>query len=686
MAEQPKITLDNWKLWMSVDEYTWWSFLYNHWIDVTSNTKCFTLWPNVSKNNMNRRSNGYINTILDGGIVLTRDWYIEELWLYYPYSTDDTFWWWFYRQLYAYVNGIKLGNTILWIKSDKIDRIDDRLNCTDANIVANPSLTSDSDWTVWAWWTTSAAWATHVAGWGTNTLTQTVVTDWTSMYLVRVKVGWITYWTCTVKWDNTTMFTLSTTTPYWEIYVKTATTANVPITFTPQDWFVWRIEYVSVAPYNSNIHPDDMTITSATEHPICDSAGLLYIWSWAKLDVIDKTTWTVETLSIIDENYTIKDITSIGNQFIIWATNWVDTKYYYWNWVDDQASESITRKWVVLTNAYTDWNVTYVVIQWDLPYSQVYIVNWYERTLLTRYKYTWVRSYDYVDWYNPIKKNDFHLNNTNCISTWDGILYLPSYWCIYSYGNKIPFMDNAWSNEIVFETPWLSWYEVNAMCYYSGSRSCLSFSYKIPNSYNVLWSVNRYNTTTTWYLVTNPILRDNLSTEKFLTKLKIWYKNIKSTYGNIKIYAIVDDFKFFTFNVTWLTTDPIVWDIYRDSSNMITQMEVISTDLTWHAGTITFKTLTANYFNNTIPWELVKVSWTWDASITWFSSFNNMVLLKTIESDWPEYWSETIFSQAFIDAHMPNWRKLQLVIELNSSSTSNSPEIYDIQILSDIVN
>jgi hypothetical protein len=35
---------------------------------------------------------------------------------------------------------------------------------------------------------------------------------------------------------------------------------------------------------------------------------------------------------------------------------------------------------------------------------------------------------------------------------------------------------------------------------------------------------------------------------------------------------------------------------------------------------------------------------------------------------------------------MPNWRKLQLVIELNSSNTVVCPEVYDITILSDIVN
>jgi len=33
---------------------------------------------------------------------------------------------------------------------------------------------------------------------------------------------------------------------------------------------------------------------------------------------------------------------------------------------------------------------------------------------------------------------------------------------------------------------------------------------------------------------------------------------------------------------------------------------------------------------------------------------------------------------------MPDWRKIKLVIELNSNNSKISPEIYDINILSDI--
>jgi len=62
-----------------------------------------------------------------------------------------------------------------------------------------------------------------------------------------------------------------------------------------------------------------------------------------------------------------------------------------------------------------------------------------------------------------------------------------------------------------------------------------------------------------------------------------------------------------------------------------------------------------------------------------------MCLLKTIESDYQEYGSDLIFSKNFIDAHMPDWHKIQLVIELNSNNSKISPEIFDISLLSDIV-
>jgi hypothetical protein len=62
-----------------------------------------------------------------------------------------------------------------------------------------------------------------------------------------------------------------------------------------------------------------------------------------------------------------------------------------------------------------------------------------------------------------------------------------------------------------------------------------------------------------------------------------------------------------------------------------------------------------------------------------------MCLLKTIESDYQEYGNDLIFSKNFIDAHMPDRHKLQLVIELSSSNSKISPEVFDISILSDIV-
>jgi len=62
-----------------------------------------------------------------------------------------------------------------------------------------------------------------------------------------------------------------------------------------------------------------------------------------------------------------------------------------------------------------------------------------------------------------------------------------------------------------------------------------------------------------------------------------------------------------------------------------------------------------------------------------------MILIKTIESTNQGVTYESIFGQPFIDAHMPNWQPLQLVVELNSTSVYVSPEVFDIKILSDIV-
>jgi len=81
---------------------------------------------------------------------------------------------------------------------------------------------------------------------------------------------------------------------------------------------------------------------------------------------------------------------------------------------------------------------------------------------------------------------------------------------------------------------------------------------------------------------------------------------------------------------------------------------------------------------------LTKVSGDGDNSITVGYNFDNMCLVKTIESDKQGYGSDLIFGKDFVSNYIPYWHKIQFVVELNSNNSSLSPEVYEISMVSDI--
>lgn len=81
---------------------------------------------------------------------------------------------------------------------------------------------------------------------------------------------------------------------------------------------------------------------------------------------------------------------------------------------------------------------------------------------------------------------------------------------------------------------------------------------------------------------------------------------------------------------------------------------------------------------------LTKVSGYGDDSITVGYNYDNMCLVKTIESDEQGFGADFIFGKDFVNTYMPYWYKIQFVIELNSNDKLLSPEIYEISMVSDI--
>lgn len=677
-----KLTLNNWTLWMSADEYTGGSFLYSEWIRV-DNTKGFKLWQYIENRSINKRTNWYAVAMepvfqLDEEwydfvwmLWFSSDWYMESTWIYRESSLDRTYWGWIYKRASGwYVNWLVVWNQILGISNSKIDRITTMDNLYGSNLVSNPTLTSDTDWTVWAWWTTWATGATHTS-W-TAALTQTVtVTNW-KRYRIAVKMSGQTAWSCVVTW----YFSLSNN--CWSINATaTMSWTSLSITITPSTDFNWTIESVKVQEYDdTKLLPDNITITDYTSHPVCRKWPFIYIGSWSAVDVIDTTTRTKDrTVNIIESDQIIKDITVSWNNIILWTSNWKDSKQYYRNWVDDVADEVIEWKSNNIAWVAYDETKNYVITSnnWD---RDCYVVAWYQRQNIARSVFNWRT----IEWsrepYSINKKYNFNITGTNQAMVLKDTLYVIAYGWIYSYWSEVVGIQPNWNKSIktLASTTIYALQTMYARLYFSNKISWENFiSYAYSPEY-----------CRSWYLVTNTILWDNLSTEKALTKLKIWYKNIKKDYGNIKVYAIVDDDYFWRYQVTSVTTRPSVWDKYNVWTNTV--WEIISIENNWTTGVITFKTTanTANY-----PWNalsfITRVTGTGQASILTNTLFDNMCLLKTIESDYQEYGNDLIFSKNFIDAHMPDRHKLQLVIELSSNNSKISPEVFDISILSDIV-
>lgn len=686
-GETPKLKLNNRSLWMSADEYAGGSFFYSEWIDSYSNTKSFKLWHYITDVELNKRITGYpvaMHFVADldeewynsvGMVWFTSDWYIESDWKYRGSSTNDVYGWAIYkRDAWTYLNGFLYWDQLLGITVDKIDRITTTTGLWWTNLVENPWITSDTSRTVWTWWTTWANWATHTT-WVSN-LRQLLTLTNAWKYRITAKVSWVTVWSCEVRLWTDSIWTITSNTDNWFMGVWVAWSTSEYLNFIPSTDFNWTIEYATAQEYdNAKLLPDNISITQATRHPVCMWQWSLYIWSWATLDVVDLSTFTVDSYSIIDNTYLIKDITQQWGSLIIWASDWINSKQYYWNGVDSAATEVIDRPWNNIVWAVVDETKAYVSTSNNRD-KRMYVVSWYQRQLIASNVFNGRTAERWREPYNPNKRFNFYINGVNQMALLNDKLYVKSYGWTYVYWTNVLWVQKWRSKPIKTLTNTYTYcYQTMYWRMYMSNRK---------DSKNYISYIEEYHYNPTGYLVTTALFWDDISSKKMLNKLKLWYKNIKSTYGNIKVYAIVDDDYFRRYQVTNITTRPIVWDTYNIWTN--TTWEVIAVEDNGTTWVITFKTLTntSNY-----PWNalstLTKITWTWQASISTWTLFDNMCLVKTITSDTQLYWDDIIFWDNFIDIHMPYRRKLQLVIELNSNDYKISPEVFDISVLSDVV-
>ena len=682
------ITLQDRTKGISADEFAWGSYFYSEGIQSGYNTKWFKLWYYVNKDVLNYRANGYPVAMCqapsgDGMAYFTKDGRIETQEIYNGSLSGNGDGTWggalFVKTptLSDYINGITYGTKAIAIRDTKVDVID-MSNLFDpyAELLTQPKFESSaSDRTVGTWWTLTDSWMEHTTG-NTGTLSVDFTIDALTYWRVAVKVKDRTAWKITVDSGNLTDIANSngwfTVYDYGSAWTKT-------LTITPSSDFDGTIEMVNVHQVDSSsITYAAATITSSATHPCLIWGGDLYIGSGNKVDIVSLSDRGVITKDIVDQNETIVDITQQAWNIIIWTTDYYNSRQYYRNGVDSVATEVIEWKGLVIKWVVGTETISYVLTTTGISMSGVdryqyrlYAVSGYQRSLLTNIDYNYATLYN--GYYNSQKKFSFSdINGSKSMCLYRDSLYIPGHDCIYKYWSDIPGLKACWTNPLV--------YDLGATKLLLGQRGNYLGVCFTSNWVNYTAKSEEFRYTAKWYLVTESIYRDKLGTRKALDKLKIWYKNVASEDGNIKIYAMVDDDYFWRFGVSGITTRPKVWDVYTVANQ--TKAEIISVDKTNNI--IQFRTIeNKGSYANVANTSLTKVSGDGDNSIT-VTWYDNRVLVKTITNTEQWYGSDLIFGKDFVDNYLPYRHKIQLVVELNSSDRRLSPEIFEIWIQSDI--
>ena len=685
------ITLQDWTKGISADEFAWGSYYYSEWISSWYSTKWFELWYSTRKILLNKRNySGEVVAMAPVGwywfSMFTRDGKIEmevsynwdNKWAYYATYPE----WW---QPDAYINGLGYWNKLIWIRKHYVDIIQWNNLFSSTDLVSNPTFSGSTWWTVGAWWTIWDNWATHTS-WTATLSTTPNWTPYTTSDLFRcsMKISWRTTWNLSVTLGYWTATFSAKTAGWYAVSLKWASTTV--LTLTPTSTFNWTIEEI-------HIYKIDTTqINTATlygwayspdYHPALLWEWDLYVATWNYVNIISLNDYWTTYKELVDANFHIVAMNQQAWNIIIWATDGHDSRQYYWNWVDGVATEVIEWKWLIIQCATWTETISYVLAtSWktsgtvDWYEYRLYAVSWYQRNLIASKLFQlWSNYYLETNHYNINKKFDFNdVTSDKGMAIFLDSLYIP--WCdgVYKYWYDIPWLRSNWTRPIKYDT-WA------ASIVMGQEWNYLGVCYRVGNN-NYLCMVDNRLYNSTGYLISEAIYWDKLSTRKALEKLKIWYKNVASTVGNIKVYAMVDDTYFWRFRPTVTpTVRPSVWAVYNIANN--TKWEVIDVDTTnW---VITFRTIEDK---GSILWfanqGLTKVSGDGDNTISVWYNFDNMCLIKTIESEQQGYGSDLIFWKDFVNTYLPYRYKIQFVIELNSNNNSLSPEIYEISMNSDI--
>lgn len=662
------ITLNDWTKWISVDEFTWWSYYYAAWIQSWYNTKWFKLWYTFDTTKLNDRAEWYpvawyfYNSDF---VYFTKDGKIET----YNNRTSWAIFSWIWNW---YKNWIVYQSYAIWIWYNTVDIVPLSWAYVTPWIITDNDLTeSPASWTLWTWWSYNS-WAVHESGTWTNQLTTRVDITNAWNYRVRMKIEWMTAWSVKASiawvssssiytnWDH--IFSLPSISSWTSKWIR----------ITPTDDFDWTITFFDAYEYNSSIIKH--SITASETHPCIMWQWDLYIWSKWEIWVVNLSDYQIMKFNIIDKWYEIIWITQQAWSLIIWATDGINSKQYYWNWVDEIATEVIEWNWIVIRWAKGTWTIAYV-LTWANWLSRLYAVSWYSRSLIATNEQN-------ASWnllgndarYNIKNKFDFSWSTERNMHIYKDSLYIAWVDGMYKYWSDIPWLNASWTQPIKDKRDirYITDNWENLAYFVTTNVSDIYYPDKTDMLIKTTWYISK------WYLVCNNIYWDKLSSRKALEKIKIWYK--QAPQSNIKVYVIVDDDYFWRFKTSSVLTWLEEWAVY----GIWTELQIKIIQINWTD--VTWVTISNQWMIDVMQYaSMSKVSGNWPATIL-FTDYDNMCFVRNIESETYKYWDELIFGKDFVSSHIPYWYKIWFVVELATENTDISPEIYDLSIVSDVVN
>lgn len=702
------ITLQDWTKGISADEFAWGSYFYSEWIQTGYSTKWFRLWQYIEVNNLNERTQGYPiaacackGSVLSNSpnmIFFTKDNRVEmegslngstygewgDAWggaIYnFPVYYTRNFTW-----------GIVYGTyALIFNDNDAAFKIDfTKIYDPSYQNITNPRFENSAAWrTVGTGRTLTDDGMEHTTG-ETGTLSQSVTWHDNGFDRYAIKIVGCTTGNVTLTRDNGNDTQTIITTESWRNWRFVGSHLGrdyaATMTITPSSDFDGIVEAVNLGYYKDSAYDEISGLTKADKKIAIERGGDIYITAWNKIDIISTVDRTKsDTKELVREDEEIVALTQQADSLIIWTTNWMDSRQYYWNWVDSVATEVIEWRGQIIKWAVGTEIVTYVLAwaggasSWNA--YRLYSVSWYQRSLIASnaYKVEWNQWN--LDHYHPSKKFAFNdVDGSHSMCMYMDNLYIP--WCdwIYQYGQTIPWLSTSWSRPLNYQNG-----ASKLFVYQNWASLGFAYTYNQRNYYAIAYNDN-YNYY--GYLVTDSLYRDKLWTRKALEKIKLSYKSLASEDWKINVYMIVDDDYFWRFDVTWITNRPAIGDIYEVAND--TTAEVIRIDKSsTTAGTITFRTIDNGWSLTTADRYLARVTWSGDASIDTNNNYDNMCFIKSIETDKQEYWADFIFWKDFVNNYIPFRHKIQFVIELVKNNTESNrkrtPEIYELSFVSDI--